>query len=92
MNKKDKEGRNYWEHGDAVDRPFLIAVADFHDSGGDGETGSMVYTASALWPYLYGHRIEWELIDGQLVTARCAATTAPGGKVIETGASSTFRA
>lgn len=46
----------------------------------------MTYTASALWPYLYGHRIEWELVDGELLTRAIK-----GGnhvfkeKVIETG-------
>jgi hypothetical protein len=68
LNKKDKDGRSYWERGDAAGKPFLLAVADFHVTGGDGEPGSMTYTASALWPYLYGHRIEWELVDGELVT------------------------
>src|ERR1043166_8203973 len=29
--------------------------------------GSMTYTQSALWPYLYGHRVEWEKIDGRLL-------------------------
>jgi len=68
LNKKDKDGKSYWERGNAAGKPFLLAVADFHVSGGDGEPGSMTYTASALWPYLYGHRVEWELIDGELVT------------------------
>ena len=46
----------------------------------------MTYTASALWPYLYGHRIEWELVDGELVTrAVRAGDHAYKGKVIETG-------
>jgi len=68
LNKKDKDGRNYWERGDAVGKPFLLGIADFHISGGGDEIGSMVYTASALWPYLYGHRVEWELVDGELIT------------------------
>lgn len=86
LNKKDKDGRSYWERGDAAGKPFLLAVADFHVTGGDGEPGSMTYTASALWPYLYGHRIEWELLDGELLTRAIK-----GGnhvfkeKVIETG-------
>lgn len=68
LNKKDKDGQSYWERGDAVGKPFMLAVADFHKSGSEDEIGSMTYTASALWPYLYGHRIEWELVDGELIT------------------------
>ena len=26
----------------------------------------MTYTQSALWPYLYGHRVEWEMVEGEL--------------------------
>ena len=66
LNKKNKNGESYWQRGAATDRPFIIAVADFHKPGGCDEPGSMTYTQSALWPYLYGHRVEWELIDGQL--------------------------
>jgi hypothetical protein len=86
LNKKCKDGRSYWERGDAVGKPFLLAVADFHVTGGNGEPGSMTYTSSALWPYLYGHRVEWDLVDGELVTR-----AVKGGnhvfkeKVIETG-------
>ena len=46
----------------------------------------MTYTASALWPYLYGHRIEWELIDGQLVTSAVKGVShSYKNKTIETG-------
>ncbi len=86
LKKKDKEGRSYWERGDAVGKPFLLAVADFHVTGGDGEPGSMTYTASALWPYLYGHRIDWEMIDGELVTrAMKGDDHVYKEKVVETG-------
>lgn len=27
----------------------------------------MTFTHSALWPYLYGHRVEWEMVDGELI-------------------------
>jgi hypothetical protein len=86
LTKKDSRDRSYWERGDAVKRPFLLAVADFHISGGKGEPGSMTYTASALWPYLYGHRIEWEIVDGELVTrAVRGGDHEYKGKVIKTG-------
>lgn len=91
LDKTDKLGRRYWHRGDAVDKPFVLAIADFHVPGGD-QLGSMSYTQSALWPYLYGHRVEWELVDGQLVAravkgpltvsgarpSRPASSTCPG--------------
>lgn len=43
-------------------------MADFHKQAEQDQLGSMTFTHSALWPYLYGHRIEWEMIDGQLIT------------------------
>jgi len=86
LNKRDKEGRSYWERGDAAGKPFLLAIADFHISGGSGESGSMTYTHSALWPYLYGHRIEWDMVEGNLVVrAVRAADPSYKGKTIKTG-------
>jgi hypothetical protein len=66
LNKKNARGESYWERGPGVGRPFVVAVADFHKPGGDGEIGSMTYTQEALWLYLYGHRIEWEFVDENL--------------------------
>ena len=86
LNKKDKDGRNYWERGEATSGPFIVAIADFHIPGGDGEVGSMTYTQSALWPYLYGHRVEYVIADGQLVTrATKGANHVYGEKVVPTG-------
>jgi hypothetical protein len=67
MNKKNKEGRRYWERDEAAGKPFILAVADFHKRAEHDQLGSMTFTQSALWPYLYGHRVEWELVDGRLV-------------------------
>ena len=66
LNKKNKAGESYWERGATANKPFILAVADFHKSGDLRETGSMIYTQSALWPYLYGHRVHWQLVDGKL--------------------------
>jgi len=86
LNKKDKDGRSYWDRGDAAKIPFVIAIADFHISGGDGEVGSMTYTQSALWPYLYGHRVSYEIVDGHLVTrAEKGEDHVFGEKVVPTG-------
>ena len=86
LNKKNKDGESYWQRGDAKGKPFLLAVADFHVSGSVNEPGSMSYTHSALWPYLYGHRVDWEFIDGELVVrATKGDPHTYKGKVIETG-------
>ncbi len=86
LKKKDKAGRNYWERGEAASKPFVIAIADFHIPGGDGAVGSMTYTQSSLWPYLYGHRIEYELVNDQLVVGtKKGYDHVYGDKVVPTG-------
>jgi hypothetical protein len=46
----------------------------------------MTDTQSALWPYLYGHRVEWEMMDGQLVVQAVKGTQHTyKGKTVETG-------
>ncbi len=67
INKMDSEGRHYWERKDTAGKPFVIAVADFHKQADQDQPGSMTFTQSALWPYLYGQRVEWEMVEGQLV-------------------------
>lgn len=67
LNKKDALGRSYWERGEGAGRPFILAVADYHKPGGDGELGSMTYSGSALWLYLYGQRLSWRHINGKLL-------------------------
>ena len=66
LNKKNRAGESYRERGVTANKPFILAVADFHKPGGIAEIGSMTYTQSALWPYLYGHRVQWELVDEKL--------------------------
>ena len=87
LNKRDKDGRNYWERGDAANKPFLLAVADFHVPATPDKLGSMTYTHSALWPYLYGRRVEWEFSEGGklLVRAVQGQNHSYKGKIIETG-------
>ena len=86
LNKKDKDGRSYWERGKAAEIPFLLAVADFHVPGSPEAIGSMPYTHSALWPYLYGHRVEWEKVEGHLVVRAVKGDAhVYKGKSVETG-------
>ena len=67
LNKVDAQGKHYWEREDTAGKPFVLAIADFHKRADQDSLGSMTFTHSALWPYLYGHRVEWEMIDGELV-------------------------
>jgi hypothetical protein len=67
LTKARADALHYWEREPARDKPFVLAVADFHKPADGHELGSMVYTQSALWQYLYGHRVQWELVDGVLV-------------------------
>ena len=57
LRKRNKAGQPYWDRDESRDLPFLIALADFHDPATKDAPGSMVYTQSALWEYLYGLRI-----------------------------------
>jgi hypothetical protein len=86
LNKTDAHGKHYWEREGSIDKPFILAVADFHKEATENGPGSMTYTHSALWPYLYGHRVEWEKVDGQLLVR---AVRRPdhnyGSKTIPTG-------
>ncbi len=69
LNKTDSQGLHYWEREETKDKPFVIAVADFHKQAEAHQLGSMTYSQSALWPYLYGHRIDWEMVNGELRTS-----------------------
>lgn len=48
----DKAKKKYWEREHVKGLPFVIAIADFHD------TMSMTWSFSALLEYLYGHTYE----------------------------------
>lgn len=86
LNKKDAKGRRYWERDDTKDKPFVLAVADFHKQADQDGLGSMTFTQSALWPYLYGQRVDWKMVDGQLsVTAVKNENHVFGEKVIPSG-------
>jgi hypothetical protein len=54
--------KKYWEQEHVRGQPFVLAIEDFHDAG------SMVWTASALELYLYGHNYDWyHEVSGELV-------------------------
>ncbi len=86
LNKKNAQGESYWERPLTAKRPFILAVADFHKPGDINEIGSMTYTQSVLSTYLYGHRLEWEMVDGKLIVhASKNAEHRFGTKVIPSG-------
>lgn len=65
--KTNAQGLHYWEREESKDKPFLLAIADFHKPATEGEPASLTFTQSALWQYLYGHRVRSEMRDGALV-------------------------
>jgi hypothetical protein len=86
VNKKNAEGLHYWERQETVGKPFVLALADFHKQAEQDQLGSMTFTHSALWPYLYGQRVEGEMIDGQLIVqAKRNSSHSFGGKSIPSG-------
>ena len=68
LTKTNAEGKRYWERDTSKDKPFILAVADFHKPATENASGSMTYTQSALWQYLYGRRVSWRFEDDVLVT------------------------
>lgn len=67
FNKVNAQGLHYWEFEHSKGKPFAIAIADFHEPIGKSKIGSMTYTQSALWQYLYGSRVYWEFEGDQLI-------------------------
>jgi hypothetical protein len=82
----NKAGEHYWEREVGRDKPFLLAIADFHLPAQNKELGSMTYTQSALWQYLYGSRVYWEM-EGDLLVIKPEKIGAHryGGKEIPSG-------
>lgn len=54
--------KRYWEMDHVKGKPFVLAIADFHDDQ------SMIWSSSALHAYLYGRR--YEVITDSLGSAR----------------------
>lgn len=58
----DKAKKKYWEKEHVKEKPFIIAIADFHD------TMSMTWTYNSLLEYLYGYTYEHEFSEsGELI-------------------------
>lgn len=86
INKVDAQGKHYWEREETTGRPFVIAIADFHKRAEQDQLGSMTFSQSALWPYLYGQRVEWEIFEGILsVKAKRNPSHTFGEKKIPSG-------
>lgn len=67
LNKTDRNGRHYWEREESRGKPFALAIADFHMPAQSNQLASMTYTQTALWQYLYGSRVYWEMEGDILV-------------------------
>ncbi len=68
LNKTNGAGLHYWEREKSQGKPFILAIADFHKPADRDVPASMTYTQSALWQYLYGHRVLWHIDEkGELI-------------------------
>jgi hypothetical protein len=86
LNRRSAEGLAYWEEPNASGLPFVIAVADFHKPASENELGSMVFTQSAIWAYLYGIDFDWSFVEGELIVEQVPLKSHEyNGKSIESG-------
>ncbi|UOE42208.1 hypothetical protein MTP09_06105 [Chryseobacterium suipulveris] len=78
----DKMKKKYWEKNHVKGKPFVIAIADFHDSM------SMTWTYNAILDYLYGYKYEHSFDkQGNLVIkpVKIDDYTKPNGTKIPSG-------
>ncbi|NOZ45815.1 MAG: glycosaminoglycan attachment site [Chlorobi bacterium] len=78
----DKMKMEYWKKEHVKGKPFLIAIADFHD------TMSMTWTFNALSDYLYGYKYEHSFDkEGKLIVkpVKIGNYTKPNGTKISSG-------
>ncbi|MDZ4203231.1 MAG: glycosaminoglycan attachment site, partial [Bacteroidales bacterium] len=78
----DKVKKKYWEKKHVIGKPFVIAIADFHD------TMSMTWSFNALSDYLYGYKYEHSFDkNGELVVKpiKIGDYTKPNGAKIPSG-------
>lgn len=78
----DKSKKKYWEKDHVKGLPFVIAIADFHD------TMSMTWSFSALLEYLYGHTYKHSFdTDGNIIAEAIKANnyTKSNGTEIPSG-------
>ena len=68
LQKVDENDLPYWDREHTKGKPFILAVADFHKPADHTkhEFGSMTYSQTALYIYLYGRRVDWWVEDGEL--------------------------
>ncbi|HPE74772.1 MAG TPA: hypothetical protein PLC80_01715 [Draconibacterium sp.] len=62
LNKRNAQGDAYWDMPHVQGKPFILAIEDFHKAAdlNDVKPGSMVYSQTAFFIYLYGNRVIWE--------------------------------
>ncbi|WP_372641501.1 hypothetical protein [Ancylomarina sp.] len=78
----DKMKKKYWEKEHVKEKPFVIAIADFHD------TMSMIWTSNSLSEYLYGYKYEHSFDEsGELIIkpVKVGDYTKPNGSKIPSG-------
>ncbi len=66
LSRRSADGKRYWDEGCAIGKPFVLAIADFHKQASSASLGSMTYSQSAIWRYLYGMTVSWTKEGGTL--------------------------
>ncbi len=86
LKKKNAQGQHYWQRTASKEKPFVLAIADFHKPASQHEPASMTYTQSALWQYLYGHRVSWRFEGDNLIMERTdIGSHRYGDKIVPSG-------
>lgn len=78
----DKMKKKYWEKEHVKGKPFIIAIADFHD------TMSMTWSFNALSDYLYGYKYEHSFNENKELVVKPVKIeeyTKPNGTKISSG-------
>ncbi len=86
LTRRSATGLAYWEEDVAAGLPFVIAISDFHKASTKDDLGSMTYSQSAIWRYLYGITATWEMVEGELIIEqRRVVSHSYLGKTVESG-------
>lgn len=66
LKKKNQKGEFYWERNETKNKPFVIAIADFHNFKNADAFIVSSLSNDSLWRYLYGKKYKVEVLNGKL--------------------------
>lgn len=59
--------KKYWEKDHVKEKPFILAIHDYHIAASANNLGSMTWSRSALSDYLYGYRMKVTIENSKLI-------------------------